>query len=1334
MSRKPKSTKVKPSTQVKRTTAVGPVTSPPSLTSFQAYQLAEQHFKTGQWHEAIALCRKILEVAPKYADALHLLGIIAAHTGSLEDAEQWMLKALEYSPNTTHYHNSLANIYRLLNQPELAAKHWQRAKGAGYPTWVKNFDTLTPDTIEQMRQALPHWQSPPLISVLMPTYNTKEEWLRAAIESVINQIYPHWELCIADDASTLPHVRQVLEEYAQRDSRLKVDYRQANGHISAASNSALALAQGDYIALLDHDDLLPPHALYVVAGEIMTHPQVRLLYSDEDKINERGERFSPYFKCDWNPDLFLSHNLITHLGVYKTVLVRELGGFREGYEGAQDYDLALRVVEHLKPHHIRHIPHVLYHWRTHSQSTALTPDAKPYAITAAKKAVGEHLARSGKTATQVTESFHCPGTLRVRYLLPNSPPLVSLIIPTRNRLDLLRVCIGSILEKTTYHPIEILIVDNNSDDPATLSYLQGLPQTSSLPIRVISYPQPFNYAALNNFAVAQAQGELIGLLNNDIEVINDGWLTEMVSHACRPEIGAVGARLWYPNNTLQHGGIILGIGGVAGHSHKHLPRGDSGYFGRAQLLQNFSAVTAACLVMRKEVFTAVGGFNDTDLTIAFNDVDLCLRIREQGWRILWTPYAELYHHESASRGYEDTPEKQTRFAAEIKYMKTRWGESLLKDPAYSPNLSLDTEDFAMTWPPRVQFNETLKHYFQQLRASLPAFLKFRQTGYQLLTGHGLEIGALMWPAQVPHRCLVDYCDAQSKSDSLKLFPEIEQLNLVEVDYICDLDQQWLSSFQAEQFDFVILNQVIEHLANPIQVITELFRVTKVGGQVVIAAPDKNFTFDKSRALTSFEHLRSEYENQVQEVTDDHYLDFLLHVHPELELATASSAEVEKHLHNVRTRREHVHVWDSQTFKAFLVKTLELLNIQADCIFEVTGEENQFESFSVWQKKTTQPSPSYYKALARVLEVSKPNSGHSALWGFAIDSPLRGMAVSVSSLKITGWVLGREAAVLVVEIAEDTLTPSCELLFKTTVLNEIRPDVAKVFPEVPQAKNSGFSVEINLPNSFQNIVVKVTALLANQQRIKLAGIKLQRFLVPLSFQPRPDSADKIVNNPNYAGWYNTIHRFLSESFIPQLTVDTPIDIIIPIYNGYDYLTTLLPSVLKNTRLPHRIILFDDASPDPKVVRYLEELRDTYDHIVLIRAAHNLGFVGAVNTAYQQVNNHFVILNQDTEVPEYWLERLMYPIIKYHDVASTTPFTNSGTICSFPTFLEDNPLFKGLTVDQLDNFFNGSILPTIMLKFPREWVFAWALINRWQVSLVCLTRKLSGVVMGKKMTGA
>lgn len=565
-----------------------------------------------------------------------------------------------------------------------------------YTEWIRRYDTLTDETRAAMRARIDAFEHNPLISVIMPTYNPKPDWLEQAIESVRNQIYPNWELCIADDASTDKAIRPILERYAKEDARIKVVFREQNGHISAASNSALELAAGEWVALLDHDDLLAEHALFWVADAINQHPEARLIYSDEDKIDEAGRRFDPYFKCDWNEDLFYSHNMFSHLGVYHTRLLREIGGFRIGLEGAQDYDLALRCIERVAPQQIYHIPRVLYHWRVHSESTAQSSDAKPYAILAGERALNEHFQRLGVNA----KALHVGYGYRVYYALPDNPPMVSLIIPTRNGLHLVRQCVKSIFEKTTYPNYEILIVDNGSDDPAILHYFKEL--QSEARVRIIRDDRPFNYSALNNAAVKLARGEVVGLLNNDIEVISPDWLSEMVSHAMRPEVGAVGARLWYPNGTLQHGGIVLGLAGVASHSHKHFPREILGYFGRASLIQSFSAVTAACLVIRKSVYKEVGGFNETDLQVAFNDVDFCLRIREAGYRNVWTPYAELYHHESATRGYEDTPEKQARFAKEVQYMKQRWGDLLLNDPAYNPNLTLDHEDFSLAWPPRVE--------------------------------------------------------------------------------------------------------------------------------------------------------------------------------------------------------------------------------------------------------------------------------------------------------------------------------------------------------------------------------------------------------------------------------------------------------------------------------------------------------------------------------------------------------------------------------------------------------------------------------------------------------
>ncbi len=564
-----------------------------------------------------------------------------------------------------------------------------------YTEWVRCYDTLTDECRAVMRDRIDNFAHKPLISIVLPTYNPNQAWLIEAIESIRTQIYPCWELCIADDASMDKRIRPILERYAKEDSRIKIIFREKNGHISAASNSALGLATGEWIALLDHDDILAEHALFCVTDSINQNLDIYLIYSDEDKIDDSGRRSDPYFKCDWNADLFYSHNMFSHLGVYRADLLKKIGGFREGLEGSQDYDLALRCIVCIEPKQIHHIPRVLYHWRMHAESTAQRADTKPYAMLAGEKALNEHFQRQGIDATAELLEF---GMYRVRYALPNELPLVSLIIPTRNNGQLLKKCIESIIKKTVYPNYEIFIVDNGSDDPATFQYLKQL--QSDPRIRVVCDDRPFNFSALNNAAVKMAQGEIIGLLNDDLEVIAPEWLSEMVSHALRPGVGAVGARLWYPDNTLQHGGVILGAGGVAGHAHSRLSRHEYGYFWRASLIQSYSAVTAACLVTRKSIYEEVGGLNEPDLPVAFNDVDFCLRLREKGYRNVWTPYAESYHHESATRGYEDTPEKQARFAKEVQWMKERWGDLLLNDPAYSPNLTLEHEDFSLAWPPR----------------------------------------------------------------------------------------------------------------------------------------------------------------------------------------------------------------------------------------------------------------------------------------------------------------------------------------------------------------------------------------------------------------------------------------------------------------------------------------------------------------------------------------------------------------------------------------------------------------------------------------------------------
>lgn len=565
-----------------------------------------------------------------------------------------------------------------------------------YDVWLEFYDDVSADGIALTLETMPQLSSSPVFSILVPTYNTDPRWLKACIDSVLAQTYPHWELCIADDASTSPHVWEIVQSYVAADERIKAVRRSHNGHIAAASNSALALASGKYVALLDHDDALHPLALQWCALELEKNSRWRMLFTDEDKIDSAGKRSDPYFKSDWNPDLFLSQNCVCHLGVYERDLMLEVGGFREGYDGAQDWDLTLRVTEKLGADEIGHIPKVLYHWRMIEGSTALAPGEKSYAHLAAMRAIQDHFDRTG-TPAQVVEMPGFSGYYRISHAIPEPAPKVSLLIPTRDRVDLLRQCVDSILKLTTYRNYEIVILDNGSVETETLKYFDSLATMSN--VRVLPYDAPFNYSKINNFGVAQTSGELIGLLNNDIEVISADWLTEMVSHAIRPAIGVVGAMLYYPNDTIQHAGVVLGIGGVAGHSYVGMPRDYPGDKHRAGLVQNLSAVTAACVVLRRDVFEQVGGL-DEDLVVAFNDVDFCIRVREAGYRNLWTPFAELYHHESASRGYEDTPEKIARFKREEALMKARWGHLLSADPYYNVNFSLVNAPFTLAYPPR----------------------------------------------------------------------------------------------------------------------------------------------------------------------------------------------------------------------------------------------------------------------------------------------------------------------------------------------------------------------------------------------------------------------------------------------------------------------------------------------------------------------------------------------------------------------------------------------------------------------------------------------------------
>jgi GT2 family glycosyltransferase len=567
-----------------------------------------------------------------------------------------------------------------------------------YATWIKRYDTLRMSDRRAIRSDVACFPRRPLISIVMPVYNPSPPHLRAAIDSVRTQLYPHWELCVVDDASPARHVERILAHYANRDRRIRFQRRAQNGGIVAASNDALALTTGDFVALLDDDDVLASTALYFVAREINAHPEAQLIYSDEDKLDTTGRRCNAHFKPDWNPSLFLAQNFFSHLGVFKADLIKR-AGFRAGFDGSQDYDLVLRCAEQLEPRQIRHIPRILYHWRMSEKSAALSFNAKPHARAAAIKAVEEHLARR-KIAAEVTSSGD-EDFRRIRYRLPNDKPRVSIIIATRDLLERLRPCVESILGQTTYPKFEIVLLDNASQDPAALSFLATVQDDSR--VRVLRRDEEFNFGRLNNCAVREVESEFVALLNNDLTIINPDWLREMVSQALQPGVSAVGARLLYPDERIQHAGVILGGGGIAAHAHKGLSRSNHGYFSRAILVQDLSAVTAACLLVRRSAYLEVGGFDEAHLKVAFNDVDFCLRLRRRGYRIVYTPYAELYHAESASRGLENTVAKSDRFEAEIKYMHDTWGDVLLQDPAYNPNLSLAAGAFTLAFPPRVSF-------------------------------------------------------------------------------------------------------------------------------------------------------------------------------------------------------------------------------------------------------------------------------------------------------------------------------------------------------------------------------------------------------------------------------------------------------------------------------------------------------------------------------------------------------------------------------------------------------------------------------------------------------
>lgn len=647
----------------------------------QMYEEMDHEDKTGFFAELTNLTGKLVYVVFYAGDTK------SVHIAHLNPAVVFRKKIQKYAKKGLCYwksQGSTAMVGKIVSKVKTAS-----TREIPYQKWILHH---LPGNKELEKQRKTVFDYQPKISIVIPLYKTPEKYLRQLVDTVKAQTYTNWELCLSDGSGENSPIRKLLESLEASDKRIRVIHNEKQLQISENTNAAIQAATGEYIAFADHDDELTPNALFECVKVLNEKKQTRILYSDEDKMSMDGHKFfQPHFKPDYNPDLLCTVNYICHLFVVDKNVIQEVGMLRSEFDGAQDYDFIFRCIEAVKPEEICHIPKILYHWRCHEDSTAENPESKTYAFEAGKRAIEEHYKRTGIQAEVLQGEFL--GLYRTRFIRDHDP-LISIIIPNKDHTEDLKRCMDSIDQKSTYRNYEYIIVENNSTEEETFQFYKKL-EAENPKAHVVYWDREFNYSAINNYGATFAKGEYILLLNNDTEIINEDCLEQLLGYCMRSDVGAVGARMYYEDDTIQHAGVVIGFGGIAGHCFVLQPRGTTGYCHRIICAQDYSAVTAACMMVKRSAFDQVGGLTE-ELAVAFNDIDFCMKLRSAGYLIVYNPYAELYHYESKSRGLEDTPEKVARFNKEIQIFERRWPDIMRDgDPYYNPNLTLKSQDFSL---------------------------------------------------------------------------------------------------------------------------------------------------------------------------------------------------------------------------------------------------------------------------------------------------------------------------------------------------------------------------------------------------------------------------------------------------------------------------------------------------------------------------------------------------------------------------------------------------------------------------------------------------------------